>query len=159
MATTSRIPAAIDALVVTLTAAVGATTNVVDGPPLSWDAVEAPGDAVSETSWLFVGASPDGDEGATSTQEFNAAGAVSRDEMIEIHCTAYVWGGDQVIKTRRDDAAALVAQVEQAIRADSSLGAAVLYSKKSGDSYRPSQNENGSDCTWMFTVTCRAYLT
>lgn len=158
-ASTSRIPAAIDALVTALSAAIGSTTNVVDGPPLAWDAVGAPGDAVSDSSWLFVGASPDGDEGAAGDQDFNAAGAVSRDETFVIFCTAYTFGGDLIVKTRRDDAFALVGQVEQVCRSDPSLGGAVLYSRMSGvTSYRPTQGEYGSDCTVVCTIAARAYL-
>lgn len=159
MATTSRIPAAIDALVSLLTAAIGTTTNVVDGPPLAWDAISSAAFAVAEDRWLFIGATPDGDDGAEGAQDFNAAGAVSRDETFLIHCTAYVFGGDQVVKTRRDDAFGIVAAVEQAIRVDPSLGQTVLYSRVAAvTNYRPAQTEDGSDATVIFAVACRAYL-
>lgn len=159
MAATSRIPAAIDALVALLAAAVGATTNVLDGPPLAWDAISTAAGSVSEDRWLFVGASPDGDDAAEGSQEFNAAGAVSRDEQLLIRCAVYVSGGDQVAKTRRDDAFALVAAVEAAVRADPSLSGAVLYARVAGvDSYRPRQTEDGSDCLVTFAVAARAYL-
>lgn len=159
MSTTSRIPAAIDALVSTLTTSIGTTTNVVDGPPLSWDAIELPTDSITETRYLFVGADPNDDISAEGTQDFNAAGAVSRDEHFDVRCTAYTWGGDQVMKTRRDDAFGIVASVEQTIRSDPSLGAAVLYSRVSDISpLAQRQTEDGTDATLTFTVSCRAYL-
>ena len=156
---TSRIPAATDALVGLLTSAVGSSTNVVDGPPLTWNGVELAQGSVSESSYLFVGATPDSDTSASGTQDFNAAGAVSRDELFDIDCTAFVWAGDQVMKAIRDAAFALVAQVEQAIRSDPSLGAAVLYSRMSGvTSMAQRQSEQGADVTVTFTVAARAYL-
>lgn len=159
MHTTSRIPAATDALLAALTTAVGATTNVIDGPPLSWDNVTAAADAVTENRWLFVGATLDTDTSADGTQDFNAAGAVSRDELFTIYCTALVWDGDQTMKTRRDDAFGLVAACEQTIRTDPTLNAAVLYSRMAGvTSAAQRQTDRGTDCTVTFTVACRAYL-
>jgi hypothetical protein len=159
MATTSRIPAATDALLATLSAAIGTTTNVVDGPPNNWDNVELAADSVSESRFLFVGATPDSDTSFDGDQDFNAAGAVSRDEHFTIYLTALAWGGDQVMKTRRDDAFGIVASVETAIRADPSLTGAVLYSRTAGiESASQQQNEHGSQCLVIFTVACRAYL-
>jgi hypothetical protein len=158
MATTSRIPAATDALVTTLTTAIGTVTNVVDGPPLAWDFLST-SDSVSENRYLFIGATPDSDTSFEADQDFNAAGAVSRDEHFTVYCTAYVWAGDNTMKTRRDDAFGIVASVETAIRADPSLGNAVLYSRMSGiTSASQSQSEQGSEVTVTFTVACRAYL-
>lgn len=158
-ATTSRIPAATDALTAALTAAIGDTTNVVDGPPLDWDELSLAQDSVNEKAFLFVGAVPDSDLSATGTQDFNAAGAVSRDEQFMIYCTAFVWDGDQDVKTRRDDAFALIAQCEQAIRNDPTLAGAILYSRLAGvtGSFQR-QTEDGSECTVTFAVACRAYL-
>lgn len=157
--TTSRIPAATDALVAVLTSAIGTTTNVVDGPPLNWEGVTIAQGSVSESSFLFIGSIPDSDVSAEGTQDFNAAGAVSRDEQFTVYCTAFVWAGDLVVKTVRDAAFAIVAQVEQAIRADPTLNAAVLYSRMSGvTAVAQRQGEDGTDCTVTFTVAARAYL-
>lgn len=158
-ATTSRIPEAIDALVTSLTTALGTTANVVDGPPLSWDNIQLPENAVSETSFLFIGADPNSDTSADSQQDFNAAGAVSMDEQITIHCTAFVWSGDEKIKSLRDELFAIMATVDQTIRSDPSLGDAVLYARFAGvDQLSQRQTEDGSDVTATFTVACRAYL-
>lgn len=159
MHATSRIPAAIDALVAVLGSAIGTTVNVVDGPPLDWQDIQLATDAVSEHSYLFIGADPDTATSADGTQDFNAAGAVSRDEVFTIYNTALVWAGDLNIKQRRDDAFALVAAVEEAIRADPSLGDAVLYSRMSGvTAATQSLNDRGSTCVVTFTVAARAYL-
>jgi hypothetical protein len=160
MSTTSRIPAACDALIALVTASIGSSTNVVDGPPLAWDNIQLPTGAVGEDRFLFVGARPDDENPIEGDQDFNAAGAVSRDETFTVWCTAFVWGGDQVMKTRRDDAFGIVAAVEQAIRTDPSLAGAVLYSRMSGvQSAIGRQTEDGTDMTVVFAVACRSYLT
>lgn len=158
----SRIPAAIDALIAAVAGPSAFTepTNVVDGPPASWDAVSlADEDAVSETRYLFIGAAPDDDDGADGPHDFNAAGAVSMDERFTLHNTAVVFSGDTAIKTLRDAAFGIIAALDLAIRNDPSLGQAVLYSRMSGVSaYRPEQYEGGAAVTVVFTVDCRAYL-
>ncbi len=159
MSTTSRIPAATDALVTAAAAAVGATTTVVDGPPLSWGPLQVAQPAVSETSYLFIGAHPDDDTSITGEQDFNAAGAVSRDEQVTIFCTIYVFSGDQVMKVTRDAGFAVLGQVEQFIRSDPSLGGAVLYSRMGAvQSVDQRQTEDGTDVTVVFTIAARAYL-
>lgn len=156
---TSRIPAATDALVSILAAAIGSTVNVVDGPPLSWEDLSLAQDAVTQEAFLFIGAVPDVDTAMGGTQDFNDAGAVSRDERFTIHCTAYTLTGAQVVKTVRDSTFSLVASVEQAIRNDPSLSEAVLYSRLAGiTAVAQRQTEQGADCTVTFTVACRAYL-
>jgi hypothetical protein len=156
--TTSRIPAATDALIAAVTPALG-TTNVVDGPPITWDGITLASNAVSETRFLFVGARPDEDVAVDGTQDFNAAGAVSHDERFNIYCTAYVWSGEIKAKPLRDDTFAIAAAVDQAIRADPTLADAVLYSRFAGVlSYAPRQTEGGADATVVFAVACRAYL-
>jgi hypothetical protein len=157
--TTSRIPAALDALKAACDAAVGATVTVVLGPPLSWDHVQVAGSAVSESQFLFVGASPGSDASATGQQDFNAAGAVSRDERFDINLTAYCWSGDADVKARRDEAFTLLAAVENALRSDPSLAGAVLYARVATVSdVAMRQVATGSDCLVEFQVSCRAYL-
>lgn len=157
----SRIPAAIDALMAAVAgpSAFTQATNVIDGPPASWDNVALVEPAVSETHYLFVGSRPDEDFAVEGPHDFNAAGAVSMDERFTITCTAVVLSGDLKIKPLRDDAFGIVAVVDQACRADPSLGQAVLYSRMSGvTGYAPEQYEGGAAVTVVFTVDCRAYL-
>lgn len=160
MSATSRIPAALDGLRAAAIAALGATVSVVDGPPLDWAPLKMPGDAVSERQALFIGATPGGDSSAESAEDFNAAGNVSRDERAVLHCTAWSGAGDQDVKARRDEAFAIVAAVEQAIRADGTLGAAVLYAGPITVRRASSRQTNGGpDCVVEFDVPVRSYLT
>lgn len=158
MSTTSRLPATIDALVAAVTPVIGATVNVVDGPPLSWQTLALAQGAVTQSGYLFIGAQPN-DDGGDAAQDFNAAGAVSRDEQITVWCGAYANSGDQVMKTARDAAFGIVAAVEQAIRTDPTLGNAVLYSRvDNSGKYHPRQTKSGCDVFVVFSVAARAYL-
>jgi hypothetical protein len=155
----TQIPAAIDALLAKMQTAIGATTNVVDGPPLSWGPIQLPANEVSETRYLFIGARPDDDDSADGENEYNAAGAVSLDERFVIWCTAFVWSGAS-LKPNRDDCAGIVTSVRQAIAADPTLAGAVLYSRVSAiTSLAQHQDEQGTDAVIVFPVSCRAYLT
>lgn len=159
MSTSSRIPAALDGLRAAVTAALGATVTVVDGPPLEWAPLKLPTDAVSERQVLLVGAMPGDDSAAEAVQDFSAAGNVARDELAVIHCTAWSGAGDQDIKGRRDEAFAIVAAVEQAVRTDPTLGGAVLYAgpvtvTRTG----LRQGQRGPDCVVEFDVQVRSYL-
>lgn len=160
MANTSRIPAAIDGLLTLAQASAGlAGVQIVDGPPLSWAPVMLAVDSASECRFLFIGAVPGEDTSAEGDQDFNAAGAISYDEHFRVLCTALSWTGDQVAKAVRDDAAAIVGAVQQAIRTDPTLGGAVLYSRISNiDRLEQQQANNGVQCVAVFTITARAYL-
>lgn len=159
MSTTSRIPTTIDALVTFAQTSLPAIT-VQDGPPLDWGNIKLPSGSANESQMLFIGADPDDDIGAVGQQDFNAAGAVSRDERFLITCTAWAWAGSVDIKGRRDEAFAIVAAVEQLIRSNVSLGGAVLYSRMAGVSrYSPRQQSTGAAVVVVFAVEARAYLT
>jgi hypothetical protein len=156
----TQIPAAIDALVTKLTIAIGTTTNVVDGPPLSWGPLALPASEVSENRYLFIGARPDDDDSADGENEFNAAGAVSLDERFTIYCTAFVWSGALNLKANRDDCAGIVTTVRSKIAEDPTLAGAVLYARVAAiTGLAQRQDEQGSDVTIVFPVACRAYLT
>jgi len=158
-ASTSRAGAQIDGLYTALLALSGSVT-VVDGPPLSWDpiVVPAPG-AVNEAAYLFVGARPDDDTSTTGDQEDNTLGS-GRAEDLETYCTVYVRSGDDVpLKTLRDQALTLIAAVEQAIRADATLGGAVATSRVSNvDRVDQRRTDDGADVIVLFTVTGKAFL-
>lgn len=157
MTGTSTIPGAWDGLVTLATGALGDVT-VIDGPPLSWDSLQAPADAVSENRFLFVGASPDGD-GATAEQAFNAAGNVSRDERGFVVCTVYVTDGNADVATRRRDAFTILASLETGLKTDRTMAGAVLYATVAAvRSAVVRQTAQGSDCTAVFEVAFRSYL-
>jgi hypothetical protein len=157
MATTSQLPEFIDALYTTAFGVLSATTTVVDGPPLSWDPlVTIQGASLGQ--FLFIGAHPDDDSSAIGQQDRNTMGS-SRDERIDVYCTVYAVSGDQVAKANRDAAFALVGMLEQAIRVDQTLGGQVATSRISNvDRVDQTQNDTGSDCTVIFTVTGKAFL-
>jgi len=159
MATTSRAGVAQDALVALATAQLPGV-DVVDGPPLNWDQITLAVPQVGDgTRYLFVGAQPQSATWLTGQQDFNAAGAVSRDEHFEIICTALGFSGDGMAKTARDAALAVMAGMEQAIRLDPSLGQAVLYSRVSTvDRGDVTLNASGVNVPIIFRVACRAYL-
>ena len=157
--TTSRIGVATDALV-TLSRAALAGVDVVDGPPLSWSAITLATPQIGDGfRFLFIGAAPGSDTFVEGVQDFNAAGAVSRDERFDVICTALGWSGDSVAKTARDRSLGLMAAVETLIKADPSLGGAVLYSRVSTvDRGDVQQNDKGVSVPIVFRVACRAYL-
>lgn len=161
MAEVSRIVPAIEALVAALQDRPAlSTVDVVDGPPLSWDAVELADSELGDgTRYLFVGAQPDDDTAAEGTQDFNAAGAVSRDEVFAIVCSAIGFDGSGSVPTARGRAVALQNEVEQCIREDVTIDNTVLYSRLSTvDRLDQQQNDRGASVTIVFRVACRAYL-
>ena len=160
MSDVSTIPAAIDGLLAAAAAAIGATVSVVDGPPLQWNPLKLPDPGgPSASKVLLVGATPNGDSSADGVEDFNAAGNVSRDERFSIHCTAWSGAAGGTAKNRRDDAFAVVAAVERALRTDGTLGGAVLYAGPvSVIRHQSRQTEGGPDCVVEFDVPVRSYL-
>jgi hypothetical protein len=124
---TSRVPALIDYLVATFTAAsaLGAATPpvaVLDGPVTA--AAEAP-------LVLWVGLDdPDTDQVAPSAaaaqQEWAGLGKQARNEISTIHCVAEAWTGADDIKSMRVAAFAIVAAVEDIVRTDPFSGLALF---------------------------------
>lgn len=124
MTVTSTIPAAIDALVTMLTvrpALAVPGTLVVDGYPAN---------ARSIKQLITIGGQVDAT--ATGTQEFASLGARRRTEdyTIRVYCSAV--DADQ--KKARDAAFALMAEVEDLLRTDPTLGGVTsMYAEAGGD--------------------------
>lgn len=114
MTTTSRIPAVIDALVSTLTAALP-NVSVFDGP-----FIDTP-----DGDYVTVGWTPDG-ETTTGSQVWAGLGAKARDETIDVPCYCDSFSGSTTVSTRRNAAFALLSAAENAVRSDPTLGGAVL---------------------------------
>lgn len=158
-ATTSRIPALIDGLYATATAAVGAATTVVDGGPLQWDPVVVAEEGVSERSFLFIGARPDDLTSAEATDDRIGA-ASSREEKPTVYCTAYVRGDTPDYKPARDAVFTLIAVLESALRTDQTVAGAVAQAHVGAvehlDQWRPARD----DCAVLavFPVTATAFL-
>jgi hypothetical protein len=152
---TSRVPAAVDALLAILRARPAlADVEVVDGPS-----------AVNLTNRrrLYVGWSPTGDSAVGLQQGFNAAGARTRDEAFTISCYAEARAGDKDMKARRDEVFALVGEVETALRATNdaptapTLNGTVLWAHLTAGDLTQVQQE-GSLAGLAFTVTCQARI-
>jgi hypothetical protein len=152
---TSRVPAAVDALLAILRAAPAlAEVAIVDGP-----------EALNYTQLrrLYVGWRPDGEAAVSLQQEFNAAGARTRNEAFTISCYAEARAGDKDMKARRDEVFALVGEVETALRATNvaptapTLNGTVLWAHLTAGDLQQAQSE-GSIAGLAFTVTCRARI-
>jgi hypothetical protein len=153
---TSRIPAAIDALVSILRAAPAlAGVQVVDGPPTIDQA---------DADHVYVGWQTGADTAAELTQDFNAAGARTRDENFDILCEVDAWTGDSDVKTRRDRAFALLGVVEDALRATGAnptapaLNGAVLWAHLTQGSLVQQNTPSGVRVGVTFRIACRARI-
>ncbi|MFS8200478.1 hypothetical protein ACLVWQ_17550 (plasmid) [Streptomyces sp. CWNU-52B] len=152
---TSRVPAAVDALLVILRARPAlAEVAVVDGPT----AVN-----LTQRRRIHIGWSPSADSAVGLEQAFNAAGARTRDESFTIACYAESRGGDKDMALRRGDVFTLVGEVEQALRGSDAapeaptLNGTVLWSELTAGDLTQSHNE-GAICGLAFTVACRARI-
>lgn len=155
----TQIPEFLDGLYTVAFAALSASTTVVDGPPLSWDPLEAAGGGASEDRFLFIGATPDGDTAVAGQQAPNTMGAGHNAEDISGQCTVYIASGDQKLTTLRAAAKATITSLKQALTADQTLGGAVARAYISSvDRLDQTQNENGADVTVLFSVTGKAFL-
>lgn len=155
MATTSRVPAAVDALLTILRALPAlAEVRIVDGP----EAVN-----LTDRHCIHIGWQPNADSAVTLQQEWNAAGARTRDEAFGIACYAESRSGDKDMSARRQKVFDMVAAVEQALRATSlapeapTLNGTVLWSELvTGDLFQ--RQSEGAIVGLAFTVACRARI-
>src|SRR5690606_2167857 len=122
---TSRVPAAVDALLEILRARPALEdVAVVDGPPSV---------NLSELQRIHVGWAPSGGAAVSIQQELNAAGARTRNEAFVISGYAEARAGDRDMQARRAEVFALVGEIEQALRASNeapeapTLNGAVLW--------------------------------
>ena len=148
--TTSRIPAVVDALVTILTAALP-DVDVYDG---RW--VTAP---ASTRSYLTVGWTPE-EEGPSGEQSWAGLGAKARDERIAVPCYADAYSGSTDTAERRNAAFELLTAAEDALRADPTLGGAVLqpgWAEVGNYSVRQEQTDAGLEVgvTFVINVTTR----
>lgn len=152
---TSRVPAAVDALLAILRVAPGLSeVAVVDGPP-----------SVNLTTLrqIYVGWQPSGEAAVGIEQQFNGAGARTRDEAFAISCYAEARSGDKDMQARRNEVFALVGEVETALRATNAaptaptLNGTVLWAHLTAGDLNQTQAE-GSLAGLAFTVTCQARI-
>ncbi|WP_327160553.1 hypothetical protein [Streptomyces zaomyceticus] len=154
--TTSAVPAAIDALLEILRASPALTgVQIIDGPPV---------DDQSTADQLCIGYQPGEGESASMLQDFAYAGARQREENAVISCWIDCWSGDGDIRPMRLRAFALLAVVEDALRASDAfpeaptLNGVVQWSQLAGASLHQSLTDQGARAGMGFTVTYLARI-
>jgi hypothetical protein len=152
---TSRVPAAIDALVAILRDRPAlADVAVVDGI--------SPVNATTKRR-IHIGWSPGAESSVALQQSFASAGARTRDETFEISGYAEARTGDKDLKIARDHVFALVGEIEQALRASDAepeaptLRGTVLWAHLTTGDLLQSMAD-GSVAGVEFTVTCQARI-
>lgn len=152
---TSRVPAAVDALLAILRAAPAlADVRIEDGPSMV---------NLTERRRIYVGWQPSEEPAVTLQQDFNAAGARTRDEAFTIACYAESRSGDKDIALHRTRVFELVGAVETALRATAAapeaptLNGTVLWAHlTAGDlTYKTA---DGTLAGLAFSVSCRARI-
>ena len=115
---TSSIPKAIDGLIANLKADKSfAAVTILDGQPTT----ELPGDYVA------IGFSDGEGVSISGSQDPSTLGNSRRQERYSISCEVSSWIGSSNMKTARDRAFAILANVENVIRADGTLKGAVIF--------------------------------
>ncbi|MFE1926532.1 hypothetical protein ACFW91_28725 [Streptomyces asoensis] len=154
MATTSRVPDAVGALLTIITGLALADVRVVDGPPAT---------NLSDRDRIHIGWAPGADTAVSLQQQWNGAGARTRDEQFSIACYAESRGGDKDMAFRRNKVFEMVAAIEQALRATNeapeapNLNGTVLWSELTAGDLFQSHSE-GAIAGLAFTVACRARI-
>lgn len=152
---TSRVPAAMDALLAILRARPALEeVAIVDGPASV---------NLTQRRRIHIGWSPGAEQAVEIQQQFNAAGARTRDEVFSITCYAESRGGDKDMSFRRSDAFDLIGEVEQAIRATDpnpvapTLNGSVLWAELTTGNVLQDTVE-GALVGVVFAVACRARI-
>ncbi len=135
----------------TLTAA---NVAVFDGPPIT---------DLSAGNLLFVGAAPnDADDSApdaVASQQWGELGARAKYEDLQLRCELWVVSGSVDMPARRQAAKTLLDAVENALRADFTLGVGhLLWIHLAGLEVRQMQTQGGSSVAATFTLAARARL-
>lgn len=153
--TTSRVPAAIDALLTLCRASAGlAGVEVVDGPPVV---------NLSNPDRLHIGWKPGEDLAVSLSQDFAGAGARRRDEQFQIQGYAETRSGEIDMQARRARVFEILAAVEDVLRATDAnptaptLNGAVQFADLVTGDLRQYQTE-GSAAGVEFVIACRARL-
>lgn len=154
--TTSRAPAAIDALLAILADAPKlADVAVIDGPAAT---------NYTARRRLYVGWSPGADQAVEVQQQWAGAGARRRDESAVIACYAEARAGDKDMALRRAAVFDIVAVVEECLRGSDAtpeaptLNGTVLWCEVATGSLMQEQNQDGALAGLAFTVAYRARI-
>jgi hypothetical protein len=158
--TTSRIPALIDYLVATFTAA--STLGAANPPVAVYDGPQttlAPAQLI-----LWVGLDdPDTDQAApsaaSSEQEWAGLGKQARNETSTIHCVAEAWTGADDIRSMRVAAFAIAAAVEDIVRTDPFSGLALFPDPGvTGLELRQNNTQAGAQARVSFQIAFKSRL-
>ncbi|MBD0707392.1 MULTISPECIES: hypothetical protein [unclassified Streptomyces] len=156
MTTTSRVPAAVNAFLDILRGSPTlSNVRVVDGPP----AVN-----LSDRRILYVGWQPDTQMAVTLEQDFNAAGARSRDETFVIAGYIEARGGEKTMSVRRAEAFDILSAVETALRATDAaptaptLNGTVLWAHLTAGDLSQQQTSSGALAGLNFALSCHARI-
>lgn len=158
---TSRIPAAIDWLVATFTAA--PTLGKADPPVLVLDG-PTPEVNAAAPRLLWVGVDDvDADyapTGATSTQTWRGLGRMHKDEQLSIPCVARAYTGESSLAVARGDAFGILAAAEDIVRAHADLGGTVLVTLQgiTGVRLRQAPLTNGAVAEVAFVIDAKALI-
>jgi hypothetical protein len=148
-ATTSTVPACLDALVQAARDELPGV-QVIDGQPVEELAPDV----------VMIGFTGQPSEAAITSTLTREVYARSPDrEQYDIACLASSWRGDTDPKAVRDRAFELVDAVTGALADDQTLGGAVLRARLSAESVIPEQTTDGAVCTVGFTVHVDAFST
>lgn len=150
MAWTSKLPAAMDALVAALTDWPGLSgVTVRDGPSTSQASLQ------EIVSVGYTGGENETD--AESTLMTEGLGGVVDREQFTIRCaTAVLVGGDGVSGARRR-AYELLAEAGAALAADRRLGGSVMRAVIASHALTMGQTAQGAQAVVVFEVSCDAY--
>lgn len=97
-------------------------------------------------------------------QSWHGTGGISgptRDDNGDIPCVARAWGGDSNAKEVRDEVTAMLALLENAIRADPTWGGVpgLLWSEYGTDyTWLQQQDSNGATCECRFLIHYRGLI-
>lgn len=147
--TTSRVPAAIDALLATAKARFASDVLVTDGPLGS----------LSHTGTIVeVGIGGEA-PAVTGTQSKQAGMGTRRSEDFTIGCGISANDGGMDMKVSRDRVAVALAEFEAMLTADPHLGGVVDFAELGPDfEWLQSQHQDGAFAGLLFTVHVRALL-
>lgn len=126
------------------------TAQVINGVPTV---------AMSKPNVVVLAWTPEDELAAESSIEWGALGNRRRNEEITIRCAADSASGGLDIPTRRSAAVAMVTAIAEGVRADPTLGGAVLHSLVSDFSVFQRVDEERGLSFWVpFTVRATAQL-
>jgi hypothetical protein len=150
----SRYAATITGLISVFQAAAPAVT-VFDGLTIGDDSL---------TEAIIVGASSDFEatDAGTFTQEYRTTGGASaaKDETVTIPCAVIVDSGDSSVATARARCCEILALLEDALRANYSLGLApnVMWADLQSCTFTSEQSPYGESFRADFTITIQSVI-